>query len=93
LLRVRGSLDKAYVPLVDVCIAHHVLYFAGGVFEGYITARVGSNLVFMIIFAAIANHLIRYAPRAQADTAETDWEEEGAQHEAGEVDDGAVSAA
>ncbi len=69
--------------LADLTIAYHALYFAGGFFEGYMVARVGTHIIFMAIFSAIMAQLIRrtqFAPYTGVEPAlshepDQEWEE------------------
>ncbi len=69
--------------LADLTIAYHALYFAGGFFEGYMVARVGTHIVFMSVFSAIMAALIRQTQLApytgvepvHAQDPEQEWEE------------------
>ena len=44
--------------LVDLIIGVQVMYFAGAVFEGYVMARVGAPLMFLLIFSGMGAALI-----------------------------------
>jgi hypothetical protein len=57
----RRYLPNEYKSLCDLTLAYNALYFAGGFLEGYMLARVGSHLIFMAVFAAIASTLLRLA--------------------------------
>lgn len=58
---IRKRLPDDLKPICDLTLAYNALYFAGGFLEGYMLARVGSHLVFMSVFAAIATTLLRAA--------------------------------
>ena len=58
LLRRRWSLPPDDRTLIDLIIGIQVMYFAGAVFEGYIMARVGSPLMFLLIFSGMGAALI-----------------------------------
>jgi hypothetical protein len=60
LYRVRRSVDPATGSLIDLVLGQQAIYFLGSVFEGYVNARVGSNLVILLIFAAIGKYLLAY---------------------------------
>jgi hypothetical protein len=66
----RSRMPEEYRSICDLTLAYNALYFAGGVLEGYIMARVGSHLIFMSIFAAIAATLLRLARHQPALAAE-----------------------
>jgi hypothetical protein len=59
LLRRRWSMDARYRAIVDLSIGYMAAYFAGSIFEGYMMARVASNLVFFMLFTGIAARVIR----------------------------------
>ncbi|VAX39539.1 hypothetical protein MNBD_PLANCTO03-439, partial [hydrothermal vent metagenome] len=61
LLTKRRLLPREYRSLADFLLAYQVVYFAGSVFEGYMMARVASNLSFFIIFSTMAVFLVRIA--------------------------------
>ena len=63
---MRRRLPDEYKPICDLTLAYNALYFAGGFLEGYMLARVGSHLVFMSIFAAIATTLLHVARQQHA---------------------------
>jgi hypothetical protein len=79
----RHMLPPHLRSLADLTIAYHALYFAGGFFEGYMVARVGTHIIFMAIFSAIMAQLIRQTQLAPytgvvpqlADAPTDDWEE------------------
>jgi uncharacterized membrane protein YfcA len=50
--------------MAEFCIAAQVVFFVGAFFEGYIGARIGSNVVMIVMIAAIGNYLLRNAPLA-----------------------------
>jgi hypothetical protein len=60
----RQYLPLQYRTLSDFLIGYNALYFGGSFFEGYMMARVASNLVFFMLFAGIASQLIRLTDEA-----------------------------
>lgn len=72
----RNLLPPHLRTLADLVIAYHALYFAGGFFEGYMVARVGTHIVFMSIFSAIMANLIRrtYAAPATVHEQAPEWD-------------------
>jgi hypothetical protein len=59
LWRLRRWVDPDTASLIDLCIGQHIMYFAGSVFEGFMQARVGSNLLVILIYGGIGTVLIR----------------------------------
>lgn len=59
LLALRRRIDRTRVPLVDFCIGQQVVYFAGAVFEGFMHSRVGSHLLFMLVFSQMGAYLLQ----------------------------------
>jgi hypothetical protein len=68
----RSRKPEEYRTICDLTLAYNALYFAGAVLEGYMMARVGSHLIFMSIFAAIAATLLRIARQEPALAAQTE---------------------
>lgn len=66
LLRAKKVLPASYGPYVDVCHAYFAAYVFGSIFEGYILARVASNLVMLLLFAGLAARLLWIARTIQA---------------------------
>lgn len=58
LLKRRWSLPTADRTLIDLIIGMETMYFAGAVFEGYVMARVGPPLMFLLIFSGMGSALI-----------------------------------
>lgn len=67
LLALRRRIDRASIPLVDFCIGQQVVYFAGAIFEGFMHSRVGSHLLFMLVFSQMGAYLLQsqYAPESE----------------------------
>ena len=58
LLRARSRLgDEA--PFVDLVVAYYPMFFLGALFEGYIMARVGVTLVFLVLLSSLGSLLLR----------------------------------
>ena len=58
LLKRRWALPPSDRTLIDLIISIQLMYFAGAVFEGYILARVGAPLMFLLIFSSMGSALI-----------------------------------
>jgi O-antigen ligase len=79
LLRLRLGADRQTITFIDLCLGQQVMFFAGTVFEGYMHARVGSNIVVLLIFTAVGCYLIRRQAELTGDSflsTPDDWEEE-----------------
>ena len=75
LFRRRWALPPIDRTLIDLIIGVEVMYFAGAVFEGYIMARVGPPLMFMLIFSSMGTALISVLDgRSQFDW-QPEWDE------------------
>lgn len=61
LLMIRGRLSPLGRSLADLTIGVQAMYFAGGMFEGYMIARVATSLMYIVIFGGIAAWLIDVA--------------------------------
>ena len=70
LFRLRRFVDLRRRAMIDVVLAYNAMYFIGGLVEGYMLARVSSNLVLLMVFAAMASRIQELAA-AEA------WETEG----------------
>lgn len=57
LFRVRGLLDPLEKRLADLCLGYYAMYFGSAMFEGIILGRNSVNLVFILIFGAMAVRL------------------------------------
>lgn len=66
LLRAKRVLPAGYGPYIDICHGYFAAYLFGSIFEGYILARVASNLVLMLLFAGLAARLLWMARSIQA---------------------------
>lgn len=62
----RGMLPPHLRPYADLVLAYNALYFAGGFFEGYMIARLGTHIIFMAIFSAIMLRLLQATQPAVA---------------------------
>jgi hypothetical protein len=58
LIRRRKFLPPADRTLADLIIGVEIMYFAGAMFEGYVMARVGPPLMFLLIFSSMGAALI-----------------------------------
>jgi hypothetical protein len=72
LYRIRRRSAPEVVALIDFCIAQQVMFYAGSVFEGYITGRVGYHITTILIFAAMGTYIIRRYGGVPAEI----WQEE-----------------
>ena len=84
----RSMLPVHLRPYADLVLSYNALYFAGGFFEGYMIARVGTHIVFMAIFSAVMLRLLHYTQPAVS-WAEQEHLEEGWQNYAEYGDYGA----
>ncbi len=57
LVRVRGLLSPLEKRLADLCLGYYAMYFGSAMFEGIILGRNSVNLVFILIFGAMAVRL------------------------------------
>ncbi len=77
---VRRWLDADDRLLANLVVGFYAMYFAGSVFEGYMLARVGAPLVFLLLFSSVGLALVHSA-RENAlilhDEAEHDAEHDG----------------
>jgi hypothetical protein len=71
LLQLRRWARPGEQVLVDLVLAYNMMYFAGAMFDGWIMARVGTQLVLMLAFSAMASQLLRQLREA---TDLADWE-------------------
>lgn len=76
LWRARREMDEVHRPIVDLVIAYNAMFWAGAMFEGYILARIGTNLVYMLIMASVAAYLV-VESRRQALGYAGEWEDAG----------------
>ncbi len=74
LRRIRPFLGPDQRPVVDLVIAYNLMYFAGAVLEGYLMARVSSQLVMPLVFAAIATRVLELGSAPAAAWTEEDPE-------------------
>jgi hypothetical protein len=80
LFRLRWRLDQSRRAMIDVVLAYNAMYFIGGLVEGYMLARVSSNLVLLIVFAAMASRIEEMAA-AEALEPVDDGYEDGDEYE------------
>lgn len=75
----RSMLPTHLRPYADLVLSYNALYFAGGFFEGYMIARVGTHIIFMAIFSAVMLRLLQYAQPAvswaEQEQTEQGWRE------------------
>lgn len=58
LFRQRRHVAPQHRPIIDLVLGYNAMYFAGGVLEGYMMARVAASLVFLVVFGSIASRII-----------------------------------
>jgi hypothetical protein len=75
LMRLRGGLVPYQRRLVEFIVGAQAMFWAGSVFEGYIVGRVSSPIVYMMLFAAMAQRTIEMAQEEinAARAAEDGW--------------------
>lgn len=76
LFRLRWRLDPSRRAIIDVVLAYNAMYFIGGIVEGYMLARVSSNLVLLIVFAAMASRIEEMAAAEALELADDEYDDE-----------------
>ena len=76
LLRWRSHAPASISSFSDLIIAYFAMYFAGSIVEGYMIARVGAPLMFLLLFGSMATIFIqntRDAAWSDDHTLDDDW--------------------
>ena len=87
LWRYRRYMDPFARRITDLIVAANLMYFGGSIFEGYILARVGSLLVFLLIFGAMGTRMLADVRDATVPVDdELEWSEAGDEIDVDEYD-------
>lgn len=58
LWNIRRYATRDDAALIDLVLGQHAMYLAGSIFEGYMNARINSNLVMILVAAAFGRFII-----------------------------------
>lgn len=71
-VRMRWSLPVASQSPLDLSAALVAAYFGGAIFEGFFSARISPNLVFIMLFMGVLTRLLQINEQRQDDRSEVD---------------------
>lgn len=61
MFKAAKTMHPAYRPFVSLCLGFNAAYLIGGLFEGYILARVSVSLVAMLIIATVSSRVLSWS--------------------------------